>query len=1121
MATLTQQTEYINFEKQDTVYSFLPTGDIYEFLHKYYMINQFQGSVSQGSANNIYLRVYEGEKVIAYPLLGIKSNSTVKVGNDTLSYHGEAAGVSYIVTFYPHSDEVWLWDVSLDGNGKTVDLLYAQDIGVAAKGGVLVNELYMAQYLGHTICDTENGFTICSRQNQQQGDGFPYLSQGMIRGKAVGYCTDGTQFFGLSYKATGKPELLEKPLPSVNYQYEFSYTVLQTEQITLQGEHAFTFYGIFKENHPTAITKPEFIGEAMTALEQYKGICSCNASTCPQITLRPEFTNTFTETYTSQKWDNNRIDKTFPDRKLEEYGDNKEVLSFFTDSHTHVVLQQKELLCERPHGHVITTALDTNKVNSNLITSTNYIYGLFNGQTVAGNTSMHKFISTPRGVLNVLKHYGQRILVKLSDGYKLLGLPSAYEMGMNFSRWYYDVTDNTGCDSIIVTSFAVFDKTDIVLDVRSTSGKVYEFIVTTQLAMGDNEFTNDIEMEVADPHTLVFKPDKKVWAGNPYPNLSYAISIPNKEFSYSDDSVFFSDGKTYNGSLLTLTLSPTDSFQLVIRGNLEGDSIDTSFTTYSFEDEVSRYTKLYSKLTNGFNLKLDGGDNNLEKLNEIALWYTHNAMVHFAVPHGLEQPGGAAWGTRDVCQGPMEFFLMTQSYSLARDVLIKIFAHQIIDTHEWPQWFMFDRYTMHAHECHGDVVLWPLKIVADYIEQSGDKAVLNEVIPYITASGSQSEVKQTLLEHIKLACSTIRSRFLEGTSLISYAGGDWDDTLQPADEELKVKLVSAWTQGLAYQVVDRLGRMLSDIDAAYSKELSQMADSMKQSFMDILLIDGVIAGFVYRDDDGSFKPMLHPNDTMTGINYRLLPMTRSVIAQMVSPEQAKVNIQVVDQKLKCPDGVRLMNLPTRYSGGVSKLFCRAEQAANVGREIGLQYVHAHIRYIEAVAKLGYSDRVWEALFQINPINIKEAVPNAVTRQSNLYFSSSDGLFTDRYDYYDNFNKLYDGSVAVKGGWRLYSSGPGIYLNQVVSNILGIRFNASNLVVDPVLPKTLDGLTFSYSCFGKNVTFKYKLSGNNDGVSLYIADQKLEGTTVPNPYRQGGIMIDSALLQDGCTIEVLV
>ena len=62
------------------------------------------------------------------------------------------------------------------------------------------------------------------------------------------------------------------------------------------------------------------------------------------------------------------------------------------------------------------------------------------------------------------------------------------------------------------------------------------------------------------------------------------------------------------------------------------------------------------------------------------------------------------------------------------------------------------------------------------------------------------------------------------------------------------------------------------------------------------------------------------------------------------------------------------------------------------------------------------------------------------------------MFPDRYLLYDrDFEKLRDGTIGVRESWRLYSSGPGIYLHQLVSNILGIRFLGGSLIVDPVLP----------------------------------------------------------------------
>lgn len=74
--------------------------------------------------------------------------------------------------------------------------------------------------------------------------------------------------------------------------------------------------------------------------------------------------------------------------------------------------------------------------------------------------------------------------------------------------------------------------------------------------------------------------------------------------------------------------------------------------------------------------------------------------------------------------------------------------------------------------------------------------------------------------------------------------------------------------------------------------------------------------------------MVHPSDTETGIQYRLLPMTRSMISELLTPEQVEAHYDVIQDKLFCPDGVRLMNRPAQYVGGVSTHFKRAEQAAN-------------------------------------------------------------------------------------------------------------------------------------------------------------------------------------------------
>lgn len=1096
----------IELKAGKTSYRFLPTGDIFEFNHNGIMLNGFHGNSKDGSPSNIYLRIYKENTVTAYPLLGIRSHSELEKGNNSLKFIGKAEDVSYEIVFYA-KEGLWFWDIALKGTNETVDILYGQDIGVASSGAVLTNELYAAQYLGHSIFSSENGYTICSRQNQDQGGVYPYLRQGSLGTSVIHYSTDGMQFFKTSYKDTDIPAALTEDLPDVNYQYEFSYTALQTEKFNLDSDKKLAFYGFAAENHADAITSLEYDTEIKSA---YQTLEEDSYTSCPLVTLKKEFG----ATYSSPSLSTEDINVLFPSRILEER-DGETLLSFFTKDHSHIVTKEKELHMERPHGTIFISCpgeLEEESVNGSwtdaqgAISSTAYMYGLFNGQTVLGNTSFHKFLSTSRGLLNIQKNCGQHLYIKLNGTYRLLTLPALFEMGMNYARWYYVLED----DLLRITSYTAAHKPYVVLEVTSQKEKSYDFILTNQLVLGENEHTKDVAF------TKTQDGLRFTGISTEYQDLNYNMFFTAATWQTSNDRIFFEDGLSRDDTFLTITINETSSFQCIIASSLTGEEV-LSAPVIDFEAEKAAALDYYRNLNRGFKLSTDSKeeDTRVKILNETAWWYTHNAMIHFASPHGLEQPGGAAWGTRDVCQGPMEYFLMTQNYDLAGKVLLNIFSHQSHSSGEWPQWFMFDRYTMDAGECHGDVVFWPLKCIGDYLEASGDYALLQKEIPYTDIA----EQPYTLLHHIKRAFEAVKMRFIGNTGLITYAGGDWDDTLQPVDPKMREHLVSSWTVALAFQTLRRLGTMLKETDSNFAEKLSESAQKIADDFQSLLIKDGIIPGFVQYDNN-EITYMLHPVDKETGINYRLLPMTRSIIAELVSPEQAKLNMQTIDKELKFPDGVHLMNRPARYSGGVSKLFKRAEQAANVGREISLEYIHAHIRYLEACAKIGDSTTAWDSLFTINPILIKESVPSACLRQSNLYFSSSDGSFTDRYDFAENFDKLKTGSIPVKGGWRLYSSGPGIYLNQLVSNILGIRFLTDSLIIDPVLPDSLNGLKLNFNCFDKDLEFCYHITKNNDKnvnlpkdrITVLIDGNPVSGETILNPYREGGLKIKKELLE---------
>jgi 1,2-beta-oligoglucan phosphorylase len=376
---------------------------------------------------------------------------------------------------------------------------------------------------------------------------------------------------------------------------------------------------------------------------------------------------------------------------------------------------------------------------------------------------------------------------------------------------------------------------------------------------------------------------------------------------------------------------------------------------------------------------------------------------------------------------------------------------------DWPQWFMLEPYAaIRDRHSHGDVIVWPLKALCDYLEATNDLAFLGEPIAWRRDDFEKTARKDPVAAHVDKLLATVRERFIPGTHLIRYGEGDWNDSLQPADPNMRDWMVSSWTVALLFQQLKRYAEALTRAGRSREAEgLRELAAAMREDVNRHLIREGTVAGYALFDSAREAPELLlHPSDTRTGLRYSLLPMTRSIIAGLFTEEQAQHHLRVIREHLLFPDGVRLMDRPVAYHGGLEQVFRRAESSAFFGREIGLMYVHAHLRYGEALAALGEAHALWEALHVVNPIAVTERLAHASPRQRNAYFSSSDAAFPDRYRASAEWPRVKAGEVAVDGGWRIYSSGPGLFMNLLIRHALGIWRHFGERIVQPVLPRSL-------------------------------------------------------------------
>jgi cellobiose phosphorylase len=223
-------------------------------------------------------------------------------------------------------------------------------------------------------------------------------------------------------------------------------------------------------------------------------------------------------------------------------------------------------------------------------------------------------------------------------------------------------------------------------------------------------------------------------------------------------------------------------------------------------------------------------------------------------------------------------------------------------------------------------------------------------VPFFHPEGDAPAERATIMAHVKRALGLIARRVIPGTRLAAYGHGDWNDSLQPADSVLAQRLCSSWTVTLHVQTFASLAAALRRVGrSAPAAGLEEERAAICDEFQRLLLADGVVAGLAHFGEDGKVGLLLHPRDRETGVAYSLLPMVHAILADLFSREQAGRHADLIRRHLLAVDGARLFDRPLPYRGGLQRHFQRAETSAYLGREIGLMYTHAHLRYAEAMA----------------------------------------------------------------------------------------------------------------------------------------------------------------------------
>jgi len=1051
--------------------SLLPNGGIFAIEHaekdRRIMINQVLGSPIGGGMGRLYLRIGGGEPTML-PLAGAEARARVGVRGDGFLWQGHSRGVHHAVTLRLHGAlSLWLWHIELRNEGAQAlacDSVLIQDLGLGEPHFLMSNEAYASQYLDHYVArHARLGHVLLGRQNLAQNGAHPWVAHGCLEG-AVAFATDFRQVMGCAHRDADELDVpFGTDLPSVRLQHECGCAALQSEAVALApgAGKSWTFFGFYAADHPgpsgdADLALIDTLVAAGAAVRPGGGRPRAEGALAPRSLLQDAAAAradaladaAIAERYPSQL----HIERTA-----------ERWLSLFVpgESHArHVVLRDKERVVLRRHGALLRGGAAMLPDEETLCV-TCWMHGVFAAQLTIGNTSFHRLFSVSRDPYNITRGSGVRMLVERSGEWRLLTVPSAFEMGLEDCRWIYRLGDTT------ITVWAEVSAVDPAATWQvSVEGEPCRFLVIGQLVLGEFEYEHAAPVVIDTAHKqLSFRPDPSHLWGQAYPQAVYHLvtDTPDCIDSVGGDELLYADGRRRTGGYAVLRTVATRHFGFAVVGSLTDPERAAALARRycGARDEAAQRAesiRYWRSLTRGIHIAHD--DAGAAAIDTVLPWMVHDAMVHLTVPHGLEQYTGGAWGTRDVCQGPVELLLALEHDQPAKEILRILFAQQYAQRGDWPQWFMLEPYSqIQDREAHGDVIVWPLKALCDYVEATGDFAILCEEVAWRREDNLQrSTATASVSVHIEKLLATVRQRFIPGTHLLRYGNGDWNDSLQPVDVSKRDWMVSSWTVALLYEQLCRYAEILRRAGRADGADELRLAAAMRAEVNRWLIRDGTVAGYgVFSPDGGLPELLFHPQDRQTGIAYSLLPMSQAIIGGLFTPEQAQHHLNLIRRHLRFADGARLMDRPIAYHGGIATIFQRAELAAFFGREIGLMYTHAHLRYAQAMAVLGDAQELWDALLLVNPIAVTERVPHAALRQRNTYFSSSDAAFADRYLASSDWESLRAGMIGVEGGWRIYSSGPGLYTSLVVSRALGMRRQFGARLLKPCLPAALQRL----------------------------------------------------------------